>query len=393
MKTRLLVFLNLLLFFSCNPKNKLVIDTDELKLSKVIALQKLDSIRIDYLGKSTIHDLDPESRTVLFMEHKESFEQIIIADFDGKILSSFSKLGDIPDGYGRLISTLRIIDANSFIAYAYNGFMTYNKEGKALSRVKLIEFHTPNYVPMLMGYGLEKIGEKYLYINQDSPVNNDYSDINRYSEMYLLDLLNPATGEKEPIIKIPESSIFRNGKYFFRNAWDPVFHLADNKIYVAFGLDPTIYAFDDNAPYTLDFSLPLNLPEYNYFKGTDEYSDDFSFFGLRFISGMILNVKKFDGYFLVAYFPGYDLMDAEIYFENKSPEEAKIFRDSMQQKYPSRIAIVDSIVNVINDFVPKGLEPRSMLVRNGELWMMEKSDEEIERDYFRLFKVGLKSEN
>tara|TARA_R110002124_G_scaffold194936_7_gene362066 strand:- start:23311 stop:23523 length:213 start_codon:yes stop_codon:yes gene_type:complete len=31
-----------------------------------------------------------------------------------------------------------------------------------------------------------------------------------------------------------------------------------------------------------------------------------------------------------------------------------------------------------------------MLLRNGELWMLEKSDEELEKNYFRLFRVGLK---
>jgi len=33
---------------------------------------------------------------------------------------------------------------------------------------------------------------------------------------------------------------------------------------------------------------------------------------------------------------------------------------------------------VINDFVPEGLEAYSMLFRNGQLWMMEKPDEEVE---------------
>jgi hypothetical protein len=393
MKTICLIFWLFFFLFSCSPNRSSKKDIGELKKTNDIELKKLDSIRINYLGNPTIHDLDSKSGLVIFMDHKESSEQIIIAEFGGKILSSFSKFGDIPDGYGRLMSTLRVIDANSFIVYGYNGFMTYNKEGKALSRVKLIDLQTPNYVPMLMGYGMEKIREKYLYINQSSPVNNDYSDINMYKDMYLLNLLNHAQGEKEPIIQFPESSIFRNGKYFFRNAWDPVFHLADNKIYVAFGLEPTIYAFDDSAPYKLDFSLPLDLPDYNYFKGSDEYSDDFSFFGLRFTSGMILNVKKFNGYFLVAYFLGYDDLDTKTNLENKSSEEATMFRERMKEKYPSRIAIVDSMGIVLNDFVPQGLEPSSMLIRNGELWMLEKPDEEIELDFFRLFRMGLKIEN
>ncbi|MCL6260419.1 hypothetical protein M3O96_15055 [Aquiflexum sp. TKW24L] len=51
-----------------------------------------------------------------------------------------------------------------------------------------------------------------------------------------------------------------------------------------------------------------------------------------------------------------------------------------------------SLGNVATDFVPEGLVAESMLLRNSELWMMEKPDEELERDYFRLFRVGLKIE-
>ena len=104
---------------------------------------------------------------------------------------------------------------------------------------------------------------------------------------------------------------------------------------------------------------------------------------------MILNIKKIDGYFLVAYFPGYNNEDTEMRFSDKSPEEALAFNDRMKKKYPPRIAVLDSAGRVINDFVPEGLEAYSMLVRDGELWMLETPDEEVEQDYFRLFKVGL----
>jgi hypothetical protein len=244
-----------------------------------------------------------------------------------------------------------------------------------------------------MGHGMEKMGDKYVYINQDSPKDNDYSNKSRYDEMYLLDLLDPATGEREGIIKFPESSIFKSGKYFYRNAWDPVFHIENKKIHVAFGLEPVIYTFDASPPFELDSALPIDLKDYNYFKGADEYSEEISFFGLRFTSAMILNIKKYQDFFLVAYFPGYDDLDTQTNFENKSPEESKLFYERMKKKYPHRIAIVDSIGNVINDFVPEGLEPSSMLLRDEQLWMMEKPNEELERDYFRLFRVGLKVEN
>ena len=109
-----------------------------------------------------------------------------------------------------------------------------------------------------------------------------------------------------------------------------------------------------------------------------------------FTSGLILNIKKFEGYVLVAYFPGYGNLDTEMHFSNKSPEETVAFRDRMKRKYPNRIAVLDSAGGLINDFVPEGLEAHSMLVRNGELWILETPDEEVERDYFRLFRLGLK---
>ncbi|EIM75799.1 hypothetical protein A3SI_12119 [Nitritalea halalkaliphila LW7] len=154
----------------------------------------------------------------------------------------------------------------SFLVYGINAFWIYDFNGKALSRVNLVDI----------------------------------------SE----------TGEKDPIIQFPESSIFRNGKCFFRNAWDPVFHLADDRIYVIFGLEPVIYVYKNSPPYSLITSFPINLPEYRHFKGADSFSSDWTFFGLRFNTGIILNVKKLDGYFLVAYFPGYDEADLEMRFSN-----------------------------------------------------------------------------
>src|SRR5690606_5967716 len=155
-------------------------------------------------------------------------------------------------------------------------------------------------------------------------------------DMYLLNWLDPATGEKEPIVQFPESSICRSGKHFFRNAWNPVYDLADDKIYVAFGLESGIYVFNDSLPYRLHYSFPLDLQEYRNFKGADEFSSDWTFFGLRFTSGLILNIKKFEGYVLVVYFPGYDNVDTEMHFSNKSPEETVAFRNRMKRKYPNR---------------------------------------------------------
>src|SRR5690606_23475247 len=319
-------------------------------------------------------------------------QEIILADFDGNIISSFSKFGDMPDTYGIMLSSMRLLDDNSFLVYGSHGFLTYDFKGNMISRIRLVDFEPPSYSPISTGHGMEKLRDRYLYVSQSFPPGKDYSEKDFYTDMYLLNWLDTETGKKEPFVQFPESSIFRNGKHFFRNAWDPVYHLADDRIYVAFGLEAVIYVFDDSPPYPLLSSLPLDLPEYRYFKGADEYSSHWTFFMLRFTSGMILNIKKFDGHFLVAYFPGYNSEDTEMRFSDISPEEALAFNDRMKQKYPYRIAVLDSAGSLINDFVPEGLEAYSMLVRNGELWMQETPDEEVEQDYFRLFRVGLKIE-
>jgi hypothetical protein len=286
------------------------------------------------------------------------------------------------------MATLRIKGDSSFIAYGYNGFLTYDFSGQLQSRIKLKDFQVPNFTWTAMGFGMEKLKGKYLYIDQGSRLL-DYSSIDVYQEMRLLNWLDPETGERESFIHFPENSIFRSGKYFFRDSWAPAFTLADDLIYVVFGIEPVIYLYETDPPYSLVSSIPIDLEDYRYFRGSNNNSVDFN---LLFTSGKVLNIKKVDGYFAIAYFPGYSSADKEAESENKSHEENLIFRERMIKKYAQRIAIIDAVGNSVGDFVPDGLDPKSMLIRNGDLWMLEKPDEEVEQDYFRLFRVELKIE-
>jgi hypothetical protein len=374
-------------FLSCNSKNQ---DTEVIETSspqKSISLVKLDSIQIDYLGNPTVHDIDPKSGTVIFMDHKEFSEDIFIADFEGNILSSFSKFGDMPDTYGKLMGTIKINGPNSFLVYGYKGFLTYDFEGKIQTLVKYDDFYVPSESWRAMGFGMESLSNKFLYINQEPRP----TEVHQYKGHKLLSLIDPIDGKRNSIIGFPETSVFFNGNYFFSASWFPVYTIFQDNIYVVFGSEPVIYVFEGAEPYSLKSSIPLNLTDYSLFKGTDN-PNDIKLIGMPFISGKIENIKFVNGNFLIAYFPGYDELDIESNFEEKSQEERIIFRERMGKKYPRRIAILDSLGNVINDFVPDGLEPRSILLRDGELWMMEKPDEEEEKDYFRLFKVGLKTE-
>ncbi|WP_246581486.1 hypothetical protein [Echinicola shivajiensis] len=378
-------------FLSCETQEKKSSQLGEIKKASTIRLEILDSVQIHLLGLPVIHDIDPKTETIIFTDDSPNSEEIQVADFDGNIHASFSKLGDIPDGYGGLMSPLRIDSDSSFLAYGYNGFLRYDFAGNLLSKVKHKDFEYYNFSNKTMGFGMEKLGNRYIYYNQGSG-KVDYTSLESYKEMTLMNWLDPEKGEKEPFISFPEGSLFRNGKHFFRDSWAPAYTSTDDRIYIVFGIEPVIYEFEAKPPYTLISSIPIELPNYRYFKGGDLKSTA-DFVGLFLTTGRIYNIKKIDDQFLVAYFPGYDAQDRETSESNKTPEEAKLFRERMAKKYSNHIAVFDTLGNRLNDFIPKDLRANSMLVRDGQIWMQEKPDPEVEKDYFTIYKVGLKDDN
>lgn len=372
-------------FFSCHSKNT----ANEPSLVHRATLEKLDSIQINYLGTPVVHDIDPLSKRVLFMENNaySRNEEIFVADFDGNILASYIKDGDTKDTYGQIMAPLVLDGEGSFMAYAFNGFMRYDFEGNLISQVKIINFEGPGSTRIIgMGSGLQKSGGQYIY--RGIGRNFDYETKDFFDDYYAMSLLDPLTGNRESIIPLPESGIFRQGKFFFSEAWLPAYYAEDDGLYIVFGLEPVIYVYENQHPFSLLSSIPMELPKYHYFKGASEYNNqDVRFFGHRRSSGRIHNIKKIKDYFVIAYFPGFDASDREESFSsNRSPD----FWERMREKYPLRIAVLDSQGKVINDFVPEGLVATSMLGRNGELWMMGNANGEVELDYFQIFKVGLK---
>lgn len=169
--------------------------------------------------------------------------------------------------------------------------------------------------------------------------------------------------------------------------------IVEDLVFVVLGIEPVIYVYETSPPYSQISSISMDLPEYKYSQGADSHSSRLNYFEMPFTSGKILNIKWLEGYFIIAYFPGFDLRDSKEYADGKSTQELVNLSREMRRKYPTRMAVVDTLGNLVADFIPKNLDPKSMLLRNDELWMLEKPDLEVEQDYFRLFRVGLKIES
>lgn len=375
-----------LLLISCSQSREDSNSSIQVDKSQV-SLVKIDSIQIAFLGNPIVQDIDPTTGIVLFTEAGNNSEDIYVADFEGTIIQSYSKFGNLPDTYGVLFAPLKIVGDNEFLAYGFNGLLTYDFAGQLLSRTKIEGIQPYNFAKKSMGFSIGILEEGYLYFDQGSR-NIDYSDRKLYEEVNAMIFVDKITGKREELMKIPESSLYRNGKYFYRDSWAPIFELTEGELLVVHGAEPKIYVYEKTRPFKLIKEIPLDIPNYNFYRGEDVYNTD-SF--LNFFSfGRIETLTRVDDYFILGYFPGYDQQDLANSRENKSPEEWNEFRERMLKKYPHRVAIFDSEGGLINDFALTNVDPRNIILRDGALWTMGKVDTEVERDYFMVYKLGLK---
>lgn len=384
---RLLLFQVLLI--SCS-QSKQETDLSNQIGNTLVRLEKIDSVRIGFLGNPIVQDIDSNSETVLFTEPGNYSEDIYVTDFDGNIIHSYTKFGDLPDTYGVLFAPLKIVGGNEFLAYGINGLLTYDFSGQLLSRIKIQDIQPYNFAKKSMGFSLGILEEGFLYFDQGSR-NIDYSDRRLYEEVNAMVLIDKTSGKREELMNIPESSLYRNGKYFYRDAWAPIFELTEDELLVVYGADPKIYVHEKTRPFRLIREIPLDIPDYNFYAGEDVYNPD-SFLNY-FSHGRIETITKINGYFILGYFPGYGPQDLATSKENNSPEEWQAFRERMLKKYPHKVVIFDSKGDLINDFVPSNVDPRNIIQRDGQLWAMGKMDMEIERDYFMVYKLELKLED
>ena len=354
-----------------------------------LKIEVIDTIRINYIGNFTVHDIDPIGEHVLFMEHKGHGETIYVADFSGEVLYSYSKYLDSKDTYGKLKSTIKLLGENSFFVYGSQGLITYELDGTLVSLVKPDDYSLPYGARIGLGADLIPFQNKLLYTGQNNKPR-DYSEPEFYEEVQFLTWLDPISGEIEKFNHLPDTSLFRSGKFYHNAATWPTAELEGNSIYMAYGIEPAIYEFSADLPYGLKSSFKLDLPDYHYFEGATQYVDDVRvFMSYDKASGRINHILKVGNHWLVSYFPGFNATDRNSSFENKKSEERQHFWQEMREKYKSKtIALNKEGKQVPLDF-DEVLLGRSIVKRNGRYFMVAPGDPDIELDYFDIYELAI----
>ncbi|MCC5939066.1 MAG: hypothetical protein JJU34_17435 [Lunatimonas sp.] len=352
-----------------------------------LMLVPVDSMEIPFIGKPVVHDIYPGARRILFMDHREFGEEIFVADFEGNILHSYTKFGDVPDRYGALMAPLTFMDNHHFLAYGFVGFNTYELSGKLVSSVKEEKMEPHAFAQRTFGRSFAKHGNRLLYFDQGSRTRENEGPTS-YEAVHLLKWLDPSTGKKEIFANFPTGSLFKNGKYFPSGSWWPAFCISDGFIYVAYGIEPVVYLYDADPPHELISQFKPSLKDYHYFQGSEnaEVGTDI---GLFLLGGKIESIVRFNEFLLISYFPGYSPADVSAFQENMGVEERIVLRERMDEKYKRRLWIGDLEGNTLGDFVPEVFQANNIGVREGELFAIGAENPAREEDLFRIYRLDI----
>ncbi|WP_209331544.1 hypothetical protein [Lunatimonas salinarum] len=160
-----------------------------------LMLVPVDSIEIPFIGKPVVHDINPGARRILFMDHRELGEEIYVVDFEGNILHSYTKFGDVPDRYGVLMAPLTFVDNHHFLAYGFVGFNTYELSGRLVNSTKEDNMEPHVFAQRVFGKSFAKHGDRLLYFDQGSRTRENEGPAS-YAAMHLLKWLDPSTGKR-----------------------------------------------------------------------------------------------------------------------------------------------------------------------------------------------------
>ncbi|SNR99041.1 hypothetical protein SAMN06295967_101391 [Belliella buryatensis] len=264
-------------------------------------LEIVDSLSIDYLGEMYLLSIDAENDLFLFMGSK--FDQLMLVNRQGEIISEYNKPTDAPDSFGNLAMGGSVYNGKIAIM-GLRKFNIYDLEFNLLET-----FEKDNLVSISMIYlGYEhlqpvEIDGQIHYVSYSAGPQTTYesNDPNYYLEYNNFEFINTATKTFETIVPFHERSLFYQPKIAY-NQIKPWFQVVGKEIHYVHNTDSMYYRYDIKNPEN-HFAEQIPFDEFILPKGF-EFGKEESENSQKDRPGNVSNIFVHDGQSLILYRSG-----------------------------------------------------------------------------------------
>ncbi|SFB54976.1 hypothetical protein [Algoriphagus aquimarinus] len=221
-------------FLACSSSEKSKEESSE--TSNEWDLQVLDSIQVDFLGNISTGDF----RDGIGLLYDYKANAIVKIDYEGQVLTTKTFPKDGPNSIS-FISTVKIDpDGNLFIGNHSGPYYELNEDLSVKREIEM-PFRAPTHGGLMDAKSFEIWQDKIIlyYTGRDEvgPFTENY-----LRDFYLLEKLNPTTGESNPIIRTPKTSKFSTGQLYERPSIS--FTISENGLLLYFDNEPKIHRFN-----------------------------------------------------------------------------------------------------------------------------------------------------
>jgi hypothetical protein len=277
--------------FSCGETDKSSLGKEN---SNEWELVVLDSIQVDYLGNISTGDFS-NGLGLLFDYTTNSLIKI---DYDGKVLTSQTYPKDGPNSISFITKVKMDPDGNSYIGNYRGDFYELNEDLSFKRRIEM-PFESQSYDGLLDDKSFE-FWENGIILH--FPGRDEVSPYTRtyLRDNFLLEKLNPSTGESIPLIRTPKTSKFSTGLLYERPSIS--LEIFENDLLLYFSNEPKIHLFNllDSGRHIE--TIDLNPTKFIEAPELKEETENYSF--EKLVEGNIFGVFADKNQFVVHYSEG-----------------------------------------------------------------------------------------